>query len=411
MHVDIKNGLELLAQGDLAAANSFFKGLLAGCPNNLDALKAMVRISRRRRNRYAAMGYAERVIALEPEALFEAALFALLTACRDLEATKSSIPRLLDIASHQGLCAMEADLLIRVIQISSVGRRRIEALQHVQRLLLSRTDLSHCSAVDEQIIAAELSFALEDYDDLIHRVDTLKDFAECAKFVTRIEALSNVTKKLSAPTYPDFNAEKVFGIGLSRTGTSSLNEALKVLGYGAVHWINPITRDLIDQQDLFVFDAFTDICISHNFEWLYHTYPNAKFILTTRPMKSWARSVERHYLEQHDCNGPRGLTTASAKNRFRTRAGQMEANLYGAHDTWEEAHSTFSDRVENFFHDKPRGRLLKLAITEGQGYETLCPFLGHPVPQTAFPAVNRSRTRLEEADGYNSRNCRPFENA
>jgi hypothetical protein len=44
--------------------------------------------------------------------------------------------------------------------------------------------------------------------------------------------------------------------------------------------------------------------------------------------------------------------------------------------------------VRQFFADKPAGKLLELAICEGEGWEKLCPFLDVPVPAVPFPVKN-----------------------
>ena len=382
-------GHEILARGDLAAAEKHFRDLVSIEPQNVFALSALVRISRRLRKRSEVLKFSSRVLELEPEALFEGAVLALVTSFGNLAGTRARIPQLLTIAARQGLKAQEADLLIRVIQIAYAGRQRIEALTQVQKLLLRSLDGAGEPSLNEQVTAAELSLALEDHDDLVKRTKELQALAK-GRLTARIDALAIVAAKLTAADYPNYKAAKVFGIGLSRTGTSSLDAALKTLGYHTMHWLNPITRDLIQQRDFLLFDAFSDICVSYQFEWLYHTYPNSKFILTTRPLNSWVRSVENHYHLQHDTALPSGLTTPSARGRFRTQAGQIEANIYGNHDTWHGAYTAFSERVEGFFQGKPCDRFLKLAITEGQGYETLCPFLDRPIPQEDFPTKNQS---------------------
>ena len=83
---------------------------------------------------------------------------------------------------------------------------------------------------------------------------------------------------------------KIFGIGLSRTGTLSLTEALKELGYRTVHY-PPIPKffKYIDEND-----AFTDITVSCNYKILDKKYLGSKFILTIRDKESWLKSCENH---------------------------------------------------------------------------------------------------------------------
>lgn len=97
---------------------------------------------------------------------------------------------------------------------------------------------------------------------------------------------------------------KVFGIGLSKTGTHSLTTALRKFGLKSGHWVIPpyhwqenaygnFKTKLMEE-----YDAMTDIGVATHFEQLYRVYPNSKFILTVRHSKSgnldeWLDSCKR----------------------------------------------------------------------------------------------------------------------
>jgi hypothetical protein len=388
---EIKLGNELLKQGKLDLAQAHFKDLTISHPRDLAPLRALVRISRAQRDRVALLTYLERVLALNPDAIFEGALFLLNEGWADFDVKCEKLSRMFEILNEQKLTADVADPLMRLVQYATTGRQRIEYLTQLRSLLsgtiFSATD--QCFA--EKVMVAELSLALGDYEELLPAVNELKTMPGHPGLRKRIHALFYAATKIASPEFPNYEAEKVFGIGLSRTGTSSLNAAFEILGYQAMHWLNPVTRDLLHQEDFLLFDAFSDICVSHQFEWLYHTYPNSKFILTTRPVDSWAVSVERHYKNQHGSCGPSALKTSSAKRRFRNRGGQIEANLYTQYQSWPEAYAAFSERVDGFFEDKPKHRFLELSVVEGEGWERLCPFLDKPLPSVDFPNLNAGR--------------------
>ena len=83
----------------------------------------------------------------------------------------------------------------------------------------------------------------------------------------------------------------IFGIGLSRTGTTSLHHALELLGYRSA----PSSAALLDDQYdrlLDRYDAFTDNPIPFMYRDLDARYPGSKFILTTRPLAGWLASME-----------------------------------------------------------------------------------------------------------------------
>lgn len=194
------------------------------------------------------------------------------------------------------------------------------------------------------------------------------------------------------------SAPKVFGIGLSRTGTSSLTRALEALGFDTLHFINPITKRILDLDDFYFFDAFTDSPVAYRFEELYTLFPDAKFIYTVRNLSDWVRSNSQLY-------EPMGFTTTQEMKAWFT---QPEANkfsklfqnyhptyreayesLYADFPTWEDSYHAFEQRVQQFFKEKPKDKLLTINICDGEGWEKLCTFLNRPIPKEDFPHKNK----------------------
>ena len=189
---------------------------------------------------------------------------------------------------------------------------------------------------------------------------------------------------------------KIFGIGLSKTGTKSLHAALLTLGYSAIHYVasrqwlrGDFRRDILSE-----FDAATDSPVPAYFEELDRRYPGSKFIYTTRPdLDDWLDSCQRQFARMNDgtVNGIRlaqyGVSEFS-RDRF--------ANVYHRHDA----------RVREYFRDRP-GDLLEFDLFSGEGWEKLATFLGQPVPSGRFPSIRRNlgdltkvtRSRLESNTG------------
>jgi len=78
---------------------------------------------------------------------------------------------------------------------------------------------------------------------------------------------------------------KIFGIGLPKTGTTSLTIALEMLGYTSRH--SPMECFTLHHGELSVnqkkidkYDALTDLPIPHFYPELDICFPNSKFILT-----------------------------------------------------------------------------------------------------------------------------------
>ncbi|MCW5776876.1 MAG: hypothetical protein KIS87_10595 [Phycisphaeraceae bacterium] len=182
----------------------------------------------------------------------------------------------------------------------------------------------------------------------------------------------------------------VFGIGLSKTGTNSLNEALCSLGYRSIHY--PDCALMLSGQyaeALRGYDAATDISVAAFYRELDAAFPGSKFILTVRQLGSWLRSVGEHMSRRP----PESLEPGEPR-------GDIRARLYGTRgwdaDLFVEAYRRHVAAVRAHFADRPVD-LLQIDVCAGQGWEKLCPFLGRPTPAIAFPSLNRSEERRMSA--------------
>lgn len=186
---------------------------------------------------------------------------------------------------------------------------------------------------------------------------------------------------------------KIFGIGLSKTGTTSLAHALELLGYttrdypGLVHYA-PGDLSSIDAGLLASHDALTDTPIPSFYRELDARYPDAKFILTVRDAEGWLKSCKKQFTQK----------LADKQNEAHNR---LFMDLYGC-TVFDEAkfragYARFVEGVEAYFADRP-DKLLIMNVVAGDGWEKLCPFLGKPVPQQPFPKANVTQIRWMNAD-------------
>lgn len=85
------------------------------------------------------------------------------------------------------------------------------------------------------------------------------------------------------------NVLKIFGLGLSRTGTTSLTSALTDVGFRIVHYPQ-------NKKQLFstANDGATDIPVIYYYKELDQAFPNSKFIYTTRDRDDWVNSMSRY---------------------------------------------------------------------------------------------------------------------
>ena len=179
---------------------------------------------------------------------------------------------------------------------------------------------------------------------------------------------------------------RVLGIGMNKTGTSSLHAALRHLGYTAVHHGSVELRRSIEaaaadgrpmlsdiDPDL---DALCDIAaITSGFAELDRDYPGSKFILTVRDVDDWVQSRIRHV----------------EANRAARDAGRPHGNFMDIDvEAWVAEREAHHAAVLAHFAGRPDD-LLVLDLCAGQGWERLAPFLGwERIPERPFPWENRS---------------------
>lgn len=171
---------------------------------------------------------------------------------------------------------------------------------------------------------------------------------------------------------------RVFGIGLSRTGTTSLCGALGVLGYTSAHNPDP-TGFLRGDFSLFegAYDAGSDISVAAFYRELDEAFPGSLFVLTLRDAEAWLRSVVVHFanLPKNSTGGARGV---------------VRERVYGTHwptpEQFLASYKRHIAEVAQYFDGRPD--LLVMDVTKGEGWDQLCGFLGVPIPDVPFPKSN-----------------------
>ena len=175
---------------------------------------------------------------------------------------------------------------------------------------------------------------------------------------------------------------KVFCIGFHKTGTTTLEVALKKLGYrvtGSFGTKDPdIASKVHDMAYAMVerFDAFEDNPWPILYKELDARFPGSKFILTRRPAEAWIRSQVKDF-----------ATTETPMRRW--IYGENAGCPAGNEDTYIERYERHNREVLEYFSDRP-GDLLVMDIPADAGWEKLCAFLGHDVPDKPFPHANKA---------------------
>lgn len=175
---------------------------------------------------------------------------------------------------------------------------------------------------------------------------------------------------------------KVFCIGFHKTGTTTLEVALKKLGYRVTGCFGTKDPDIANKVHEMAygmvdrFDAFEDNPWPVLYRELDERFPRSKFILTRRPSDAWIRSQVKDF-----------ATTETPMRRwiYGESAGCPEGN----EDTYVARYERHNREVLEYFRERPDD-LLVMDIPADAGWDKLCAFLGHEVPSQPFPHANKA---------------------
>lgn len=241
---------------------------------------------------------------------------------------------------------------------------------------------------------------------------------------------------------------QVIGIGLPKTGTLSLKDALNRLGYNTHHggdmhsnvdnmkfWVDYLTAkeqgsaDPAHLKAYFERTGWTASCdfpAAAFYEELVQLYPEAKFVLTLRDPESWF--VSRYRMLVWEAESTQTLIfRLLAFLRFpryqlyQPLLDKLDQLVYGETvmrwltlsqtQTGSEVEEHYRRRYVCGYHEHvegvrraiPADRLLEFRVQDKWG--PLCAFLDRPVPTEPFPHSNEGLTTL---DRYN-RSFRQFD--
>ncbi|MEL6864074.1 MAG: sulfotransferase family protein [Bacteroidota bacterium] len=186
---------------------------------------------------------------------------------------------------------------------------------------------------------------------------------------------------------------KVFGIGLNKTGTTSLGKALEHLGFNrhiSCDWT--LTEYWRDKNWPALFEVARQ---NNNFEdwpWpllyreLFFEFPEARFILTQRQSAAiWYESLCKHALR----SGPTEYRRLIYGHYMPQAHEQKHLDFYHQHNKG----------VIDFFQTHAPEKLLVVCWENGDGWAPLCRFLEKPVPELPFPFLNRAGEPVMQKKG------------
>lgn len=177
---------------------------------------------------------------------------------------------------------------------------------------------------------------------------------------------------------------KVFGLGLSRTGTTSLHASLMLMGLSSIHYplsYRNLARHWIDGDFSPIhtapFRCYSDLPTPVFYRELDATHPGSKFVLTLRDADSWADSIERQYARP---------LPSSPKNPIRHRMREL---AYGSvtfdRTRYLDAYRRHNDTVRAYFAARPDALLVLDLSRDADAWARLADFLDRPASARAFP--------------------------
>ena len=178
---------------------------------------------------------------------------------------------------------------------------------------------------------------------------------------------------------------KIFGIGWPKTGTKTLGECFKILGFNHESIRLDLVADLQKGDPSKIIDIAREKDTFEDWPWIIlykemdHQFPGSKFILTHRDpdkqLHSYQNMLKTLDLPKDEWNAMR-----------RTLYGLPFPNVTA--EQMQERYLRHNQEVRHYFMDRP-GDLLEINWEAGDGWEKLCGFLGLPVPKVALPHANR----------------------
>jgi hypothetical protein len=193
---------------------------------------------------------------------------------------------------------------------------------------------------------------------------------------------------MNTTSNPAHSQPKVFGIGLNKTGTTTLGECGKILGLCCTSCDKGLLEDVASRNDFSRIihkvnqhDLFEDWPWPLIYKQLDQMFPGSKFILTVRSSEGkWLESLKNHSMRTHPTGHCRKLAYGF---NFPHKHEKEHVRFYRKHN--EGVRSYFDGRSKDF---------LELCWENGDGWEKLCNFLGCVHPGVPFPHANKGKDIL-----------------
>lgn len=192
---------------------------------------------------------------------------------------------------------------------------------------------------------------------------------------------------------------KIFGIGLNKTGITSLSYALRMLEFKIVQCsfdpelvektinsnkynINQFKVKLIDE-----IDGLTDIQSCILYKQFDHCYPESKFILTTRNKEEWLESCYMVYdIKQKIYDKTiigKIVSPTFQKLRYAFYGCDYDREKWG--DIYDKYHQNVFDYFKNRLNDL---LVIDVNLSDNEKWKKMCNFLNKKILHIKYPKLN-----------------------
>jgi len=174
---------------------------------------------------------------------------------------------------------------------------------------------------------------------------------------------------------------KIFGIGLNKTGTTTLGTCFEILGFTHIG-CEPNVFDMYKNGNkVGVFDVIKQYDSFEDWPWpmiykeIDKKFPESKFILTIRKSADvWYDSLCKYAKRSGPTEYRRVIYGYDMPQGHR----KHHIDFYNKHNK----------DVRNYFRQCP-DKFLEICWESGHGWKELCCFLGKGIPNMKFPHVNK----------------------
>jgi len=181
---------------------------------------------------------------------------------------------------------------------------------------------------------------------------------------------------------------KVLGVGLHKTGTTTLGTCLKHFGLkhqawsreGFGKWIDNRHEELLEIAEQY--DSFEDFPWALMYAKFDRRFPGTKFILTRRKDgETWFNSVCKH----SKWTGPHEVNLHVYGNEL----------PFGLQAEYIAVYENYMREVRTYFKDRPED-FLEVCWENGDGWNEICNFLEFNIPEIPFPHCNPSPGAIDK---------------